>query len=828
MLFISTQIFSTNWLGPWGYEGFNSSGTPYDWSQEQIIGSSNWVTYGGLYTPYEGSGNIYFSTLVSQVGDITMLVSEPFSNNGIDNSLFTFWHQQKEFATGGENNTLEVYYRTSATSSWVLLESYTDAFNNWTEELIMLPEQSSEMQLGFKATIIGGDTDEGVALDIVKIMYLDNTCSFPINFTTGTTNSTSAQLLWEETGSATTWDIEYGDYGYTFGTGTQINGINTTPEYTLTGLTAGNQYDVYVRADCGASQSEWIGPLSFFAECNAVTNFPYEETFDNSNFDDDDWNIGFTVNCWTEEQGLIAEPTSFTGADSDWRPGEFGVPGDYLPNTSNSTVARLAFGSSWLISPVFDLGTSNNYQLEFDIAATYYANSSAYTLTGDDTVAVVISTDGGNTWNKSNILKLWDANTNPSEITPTGIHNVISLGSYTSEVVIAFYVSSSSGATGHIYVDNVKIKTFATTPLLEVLEPLVWNAGPQLINNTDTSGMVFSIRNSGIGTLTINSITDLSGTEFTTNFNTAITLDSADVHTFSFDYTPTDLVNDSLYFVISTDYGIDSILLKGEAYELASCEIEIGTDNQEINLPANFNYNYSFSQSIFLQSEIDRTNQEFKKVYFYYNGADQFTNEREFTIYMKHTSLTELSTWEDISTFDSLTTVTLDLTTEGWYEINLGTSFQYNNTDNIVIGINTSLVSGQTHSSQAMYAHNAPNNNLMSIVTYLSAPVDLDNLPSISPITYRPNVRFCLENTTKVVNTYKNTFSVYPNPANNYLQIVNTENNWGEVIWVLDITGKPVKQTKITSNKTIIQISDLENGIYFIKIGTQVKKFIKE
>jgi len=832
MLFISSQIFSTNWLGPWGYEGFNSSGTPNDWTQEQINGSSNWVTYGGLYVPYEGSGNIYFSTLVSQIGDVTMLVSQPFSNNGIDNSLFTFWHQQKEFATGGDNNTLEVYYRTSTTSSWVLLESYTDAFNDWTEELIMLPEQSSEMQIGFKATIVGGESDEGVALDIVKIMYLNNACSFPINFNTGVTNATSAQILWEETGSATTWDIEYGDYGYTLGAGTQINGINTTPDYTITGLTAGNQYDVYVRADCGGSQSEWVGPLSFYAECNVVTSFPYEETFDNSNYDSDDWNIGLTVNCWTEEDGQINEPTVFSGAQSDWKPGEFSVPLDYNPDNANSAMGRFGYGKSWLISPTFDLGTSQNYQLEFDIACTYYTTpATSYTLQNNDTILVVISTDGGNTWNKSNVLEVWDANTNPSEIPVEGIHKLISLSAYTGEVRVAFYISGN-GSAGYVYIDNTKITTLATTPILEVLEPNVWNAGPQLINNTDTSGMVFSIRNSGIGTLTINSISDLSGTEFETNFNTTVTLDSAETHMFSFNYTPTDLIDDSLYFIISTDYGVDSILLKGKAYELSSCEIEIGTDVQEVNLPLNFNYNYSFSQSIFLQSEINRTNQEFKKIYFYYNGADQFTNEREFTIYMKHTSLTQLSTWEDISTFDSLTTVTLDLTTEGWYEINLGTSFHYNNTDNIIIGVNTSMVMGQTHSSQEMYAHNAPNGDLMSMVTYLSAPIDLDNLPGISPIAYRPNVRFCLENVTEIVNTTanENVFSIYPNPANTYLQIKG-KNLQNENIEILSITGKIVNYQGFKTNHddlVIINISYLKNGVYFIKIGTEVKKFIKE
>ena len=826
LISFSLQSYSTNWMG-WGYQGFNSSGTPNNWSQEHINGTSNWVTYGGLYTPHEGSGNMYFSTLVSSIGDTTMLVTKPFSNSGLSNSLFTFWHQQKNF--GGNNNELKVYYRLSATSAWVLLEAYSAAFNNWTEELIMLPQTSATMQIGFEGILKGGSSSQGVALDIVSLMYLSNTCSFPINFKTASFSSSSATIDWEESGTATTWDIEYGAYGYTQGTGTSVNGINTTPAYTITGLSPGSQYDAYVRASCGSQNSDWTGPISFFVPCLPVASYPYIETFNNCNFDNDDWNIGFTVNCWTEDLGQISQPTVFTGGNSDWKPGEFGVPNDYNPNNSNSAMARTGYGNSWLFSPTFDIGTSHNYQLEFDIALTYYTSSTIpYTLTNLDTIAIVISTDSGATWNKTNILKLWDANTNPSEITVVGIHKIVDLGPYSNKIKIAFYVSGN-GTAGYVYFDNVKITTFSTSPILEVLTP-EWIAGPQLINSTDTSGMQMQIRNSGVDTLYIDSITDLSSTEFSTNFNTSVALDSGEIHIFSFDYTPTDLIDDSLNFIIYSAYGIDTIVLKGSAYELAPCEIEIGTDNKEVNLPINFNYNHSFSQSIFLQTEINRPDPEIKKIYFYYNGYDQFVNKRKFTIYMKHIASNTLSGWENILTFDSLATNTLDLTIEGWYEIDLGAGFVYNNTDNIVIAVNSEKTAGQTYSKQAMYAHNAPSGGLMSIVTYLSMPIDLGNLPTISPIAYRPNVRFCVESSINIVNRINESksFSLYPNPTNGNLTINNIKSD-DYILEIIDLTGKVIMKTPINGlNKITLNVSNLSNGVYFIKLGNQFKKFIKK
>jgi hypothetical protein len=62
--------------------------------------------------------------------------------------------------------------------------------------------------------------------------------------------------------SATNFDFEYGVAGFTQGSGmllsnqsVAING--TEASYTLTGLMANENYQVYYRANCGAEQSAW-------------------------------------------------------------------------------------------------------------------------------------------------------------------------------------------------------------------------------------------------------------------------------------------------------------------------------------------------------------------------------------------------------------------------------------------------------------------------------------------------------------------------------------------------------------------------------------------
>ena len=280
-LTIISVSFSQNYFG-WGYKTFDTS-IPSSWSQESVVGNALWYRYGGLYTPYEGSGNVYFcvwTTVGNDIGEETFLITESFTNVGIENTFVGFWHHQVDF--GGNNNELEVYYRVSPIDDWVLMQAYPDPIAEWTEENLYFPEQSATMQIGFKGILVGGENTEGIALDFVSLQYSDNDCLAPTNLAVSDITTTSVFVNWEENGSATTWSLEYGEHNYTQGTGTQINGINTNPEHTITGLTTNFQYDIYVRADCGAEQSEWVGPVSFFTDCNVVTDFPYLEPFNGS------------------------------------------------------------------------------------------------------------------------------------------------------------------------------------------------------------------------------------------------------------------------------------------------------------------------------------------------------------------------------------------------------------------------------------------------------------------------------------------------------------------------------------------------------------------
>ena len=82
-------------------------------------------------------------------------------------------------------------------------------------------------------------------------------------------------------------------------------------------------------------------------------------------------------------------------------------------------------------------------------------------------------------------------------------------------------------------------------------------------------------------------------------------------------------------------------------------------------------------------------------------------------------------------------------------------------------------------------------------------------------------------NFTGIVIIDKKVFSVYPNPANNILNILSEKEENG-TIQVYNISGSNIGNYTINGNRCSIDVSSFPNGLYFIKIGSSVQKFIKK
>ncbi len=90
-------------------------------------------------------------------------------------------------------------------------------------------------------------------------------------------------------------------------------------------------------------------------------------------------------------------------------------------------------------------------------------------------------------------------------------------------------------------------------------------------------------------------------------------------------------------------------------------------------------------------------------------------------------------------------------------------------------------------------------------VYYRIRQVDADGKSDVSDV-----VIVQLSNTSE-----SNNISIYPNPASNNVTIESGASLTGSIS-ITDITGKTVKTIEVTGNRLSIDVSDLNNGIYFI------------
>ncbi|MAP01922.1 MAG: hypothetical protein CMD01_03795 [Flavobacteriales bacterium] len=109
-------------------------------------------------------------------------------------------------------------------------------------------------------------------------------CSQPSGLTASNVTSSDAILNWTAGGTETQWNIEYGAAGYTQGTGTTASAVTSNP-YTLTGLSAGVSYDIYIQADCGSATSTWAGPVSIITigDCSSAGSYVYGDNETSAN-----------------------------------------------------------------------------------------------------------------------------------------------------------------------------------------------------------------------------------------------------------------------------------------------------------------------------------------------------------------------------------------------------------------------------------------------------------------------------------------------------------------------------------------------------------------
>ena len=120
--------------------------------------------------------------------------------------------------------------------------------------------------------------------------------------------------------------------------------------------------------------------------------------------------------------------------------------------------------------------------------------------------------------------------------------------------------------------------------------------------------------------------------------------------------------------------------------------VTIGTGTGSANyFPIYGTFDYSYTQQIYTQTQINFAGPITKIRFYYYSG--DFTNSKDWVIFMGHTDKSSFDTGTDWIPLTNLTQVFAgDVSNmvpleSDWMEISLDTPFSYNNTDNLVIAV---------------------------------------------------------------------------------------------------------------------------------------------
>src|SRR5690554_621450 len=201
-------------------------------------------------------------------------------------------------------------------------------------------------------------TSWGSAVDFTLSIVAPPSCLSPTNLASNNITSSSVDIQWTANNSETSWNISWGNPGYTPGDGNEVGsatGVTTNP-YQITGLNGTTSYDIYVQADCGGGdESFWVGPLTVTTLCDPFVA-PFFE----------DFNAGALPNCW---DNLSSDPS--TSADNFWK--FTGTPG-YGASSNGKTAGTYAWvdGSSpfsdsiMLITPLIDISALTVPALSFE------------------------------------------------------------------------------------------------------------------------------------------------------------------------------------------------------------------------------------------------------------------------------------------------------------------------------------------------------------------------------------------------------------------------------------------------------------------------------
>lgn len=248
-------------------ESFDVAGTPPDWTviANDPDGFETWqfgpLPEGG--STYTGEGAAYI-TWESNNHDDYLITPQFTVYEGVTDQIRFYGRNFGDAGSFGNNDKFNLLLSTTGTE----VEDFTVTLaeevlppTDWTEYMFDLSAYTGQqVYIAFKA----------VSASQIRL-YIDDvfvegipTCPKPSGLTIETQTETGVTLSWTENGSATQWEVIYGEAGFNPETEGQTETINPLPTTTLSGLTPNTAYTYYVKAICGGTDESVLSIMGSF------------------------------------------------------------------------------------------------------------------------------------------------------------------------------------------------------------------------------------------------------------------------------------------------------------------------------------------------------------------------------------------------------------------------------------------------------------------------------------------------------------------------------------------------------------------------------------
>ena len=704
------------------------------------------------------------------------------------------------------------------TTSITTYENYEIPFNQYSGTGKYIALRASQPTSGYNYGYV-----DNIRVELIPA------CPRPINVTSSAVTTNSITLGWTEVGSATSWVITYGPTGFTPGTPAAMTETVYENPYTVTGLSASTGYDFYVQSDCGGGEYSNMSNVHTAAtQCDVITALPLMENFDNIG-------SGSTVypNCWLRYNNYSTTTsypyvsTSYHNSgnaslyfysssstynyavlppiDANIYPINTLQVSFQMRSTSSATTSSIQVGvmtDSSNVSTFVPVQTVHNSTTgvfePFEVPLTSYTGtgqfialklvntSSTYSIYMDDLIVDIaplcdkptnviasnLTADGADiNWLPGGDETGWEIVVVPAGMSiTTGTPEPVSAHPYTltnlnPNTAYDVYVRADCG-TGVDFSSWSQVCHFTTTPLC---------SAPTDVEVSQVAG------SSALLTWTP---AVFGATAYTVAY-TETGMDSWTSQSVTGDnYMLTGLTPETSYTVTITsecDEGTAPTITKTFSTPcLYGGNMQIGNGTTTTyQLPLNNYYNYSYSQQIFLASELSGP-ATISDIAFEYSYSSPSTAKSNVSIYLGHTNKSSFS-----STSDTVNPANLQLVytgpmncQQGWNTFNFTSAFQYNGTDNLVVAIDDN--SGDyDNSSYTFYAHNAGATRSMYFYsdTYNMDPTDpASSGASSSTTSSRTNIKIstpcdytvtCIAPNVYVSDATENSLTVNWAPGNN-------------------------------------------------------------